>query len=397
MEMNSFIILPFILFVATLLFIGILTIKKLQTKIKDLKMKNNLILSNLQEVVFEINNQLTISNVNERVYQLLGFQKQNLVGKNIDLILSTNDDYINLLNLIESQDLNEHKINCKSISQIEIPFKVKKIKITDQEVKKTLLIFIDGRTSEALEKMNENSMQIIQSSKLASLGEISGGIAHEINNPLSILKMNNRNIIKKINAGKINKEQILQKLTKQNETINRISNIVTSIRSFASSKKMTLKEVYRIDDIVKESLSFLKEKISYEGIDLILELNVQAIWDCNGSEITQVLINLISNAYDALYIDKSNNSRYIKIYTEMKTQTSFKLIIENNGPSIPNEIREKIMEPFFTTKPIGVGTGMGLSISIGLCKKNDIELYLDDSEITKFVLSFESKVNQKTA
>jgi PAS domain S-box-containing protein len=237
---------------------------------------------------------------------------------------------------------------------------------------------------ENITERKEAEMRMTQSSKLSALGEMAGGIAHEINNPLSIIKGYVELLKRYSNREVLSQETLKQYLSKIDQTVGRISKIVGGMRRFARESSMDEKTNYSLNKIVEETLDICLEKINNNGIQVDIEwLSSQDIVYCRPVEISQVLLNLINNSYHAV---SSLEHPWIKIKLE-ESQESYRISIIDNGPGISSEIKKKLFQPFFTTKEIGVGTGLGLSISKGIVEEHRGRLYFDDSSSnTKFVV-----------
>lgn len=237
--------------------------------------------------------------------------------------------------------------------------------------------------------LEEQRTLSFHSAKLASLGEMAAGIAHEINNPLTIITGSAsrlKSILKKQN---IDNPDINKHVTKINETIFRIASIVKSMRSISrdgSNDKLT--EV-SINDLFEDSLVLLSEKIKDAEVKLIVEVSPEAAFIYGrASELSQVMINLIGNSVDALLENPKENRTIKLIAINDDSRTLIKVI--DNGPGIPAGISDKVFDPFYTTKDVGKGTGLGLSLSKKLIESNNGSIILDQrNKQVAFVLAFE--------
>lgn len=230
--------------------------------------------------------------------------------------------------------------------------------------------------------------QIEAACKMASLGEITAGIAHEINNPLTIIAGKSEllhNMIKKQN---IDYEKAAQHLLIiQNMNI-RISKIVKGLRSFSRNEEDEPYQRVNLFQIMADTIDlchskFLKNNIKFMYSDFSQELFKEVYINCHPTQISQVLINILSNAADAI---ANFETRWIEIKTEFENEYVFLRIIDS-GKGIPKDIQHKLFNPFFTTKEAGKGTGLGLSISRNIITNHQGELYIDnDYPNTCFVI-----------
>jgi PAS domain S-box-containing protein len=236
------------------------------------------------------------------------------------------------------------------------------------------------------ENLKEQEAKLLQSSKMSSLGEMAAGMAHEINNPLAIIGASASLIRKQIenkSAESIDLGGVMEKLGKIENTVDRISKIVRGLRSFARNSDQDPKISTPISLIVDDTLSLCREKFKYSSIELIIDSAEDPILLCRPSQISQVLLNLLNNSYDAVH---GMESSWIRIETHSENGTAI-LTVTDSGNGIPLEIQQKLMQPFFTTKEIGKGTGLGLSISQGIISEHGGKFYYDSkSANTRFVI-----------
>ena len=237
------------------------------------------------------------------------------------------------------------------------------------------------------ENLESERLVTIQSSKLASLGEMAAGLAHEINNPLAVIIGRVEIILDQISNGTATDLEITKTFSKINDMAVSISKIITSMRKI--SKGATKKELGRtnlvgvIDDILNlssERLRNLSISLDYTGVDT--EIFVMADF----THLSQVLMNLMNNCVDEL-VKLPVDARNIWLSTDVVGEQVV-LKFKDSGMGIPAEIREKLFQPFFTTKEVGKGTGLGLSLSKGLMQEmgGDLELSPDLTQ-TCFMLT----------
>ena len=221
----------------------------------------------------------------------------------------------------------------------------------------------------------------LQASKLASLGEMSAGIAHEINNPLAIITMALLLLPKFIN----NPEKLAEKIESINKAIDRIAKIISGLRKFSRSSLLVDYANFSVSGIVKDSLVLTNPKSIQFKTPVECIINSESQIFCNEVEIEQVIINLVSNAIDAV---KKLDVKWVKV--EVKDQDNFVIVqITDSGAGIPLKFQGKLFEPFFTTKEVGEGTGLGLSISKGILDGHKATIsVLQDVPHTCFEIKF---------
>jgi PAS domain S-box-containing protein len=238
--------------------------------------------------------------------------------------------------------------------------------------------------AENITSRKEAEIRLAHSSKLSALGEMAGGIAHEINNPLSIIK-GYIDLLKRHSARQSLLPELLnQYVAKMDLTVSRISRIVNGMRRFARESSSDEKVNYSLNKIVEETLDFCLERINNNGTAVEVEyLRHEPMVSCRPVEISQVILNLINNAFHAT---SNFPHSWIKI-TLQEEGPIYRILISDSGEKISPQIRQKLFQPFFTTKEVGVGTGLGLSISRSIIEEHKGKLYyLDESPNTTFVI-----------
>ncbi len=236
--------------------------------------------------------------------------------------------------------------------------------------------------------VKEQQLQLIQSAKMASLGEMAGGVAHEINNPLAVISGYASIIETQCQAPEFDRNLVLKHAAFIQKSVDRIGRIVKGLRSFSRQTALDPKQPSNLLTIIDDVCQLCAERIKNEEVDFVVDndfLNTYKNWTvfCRPTEIEQALLNLISNSLDAI---RGQKEPWIHI-NFYESQGRLGIRIMDSGTGVPMDIQEKIFQPFFTTKELGKGTGLGLSISKGLLEANDGRLFLDTkSRNTCFVI-----------
>lgn len=231
----------------------------------------------------------------------------------------------------------------------------------------------------------DRSEALVSYAKMITLGELSSNIAHEVNNPLGILK--GLLTILRIEAiDNKSDETILKPVFERIEsTVNRLSRIIQSMQILSRDGSGAPKTRLNLEKPVNVCVELVEEKFRKTGIELMLKLDPKAVIIGNENEISQVVANLLNNAYDAI---KDLPKRWISIETQA-FPTHIQLSLTDSGPGIPEHIARKIMQPWFTTKTFNQGSGLGLSISQKIVQAHNGTLELDATDAhTRFVLKF---------
>lgn len=230
-----------------------------------------------------------------------------------------------------------------------------------------------------------------QSLKMASLGEMAAGIAHEINNPLAIITMASQQISQAIKRHDYNEEKLEAAFDKINKTANRISKIIKGLKFFSGVIPDAEFKSESIINIVEDTISLCSEKFKIHNVDLRKKYpaNLQSIQiDCRAVEISQVVLNLLNNSFDAI---ENLECKWIEVEIINASETLI-IAITDCGPGLTAEQADKIMMPFYTTKKVGKGTGLGLSISQGIIEAHGGKMALvKECKNTRFVFEIPKK------
>jgi two-component system, NtrC family, sensor kinase len=211
--------------------------------------------------------------------------------------------------------------------------------------------------------------QLMQASKLASIGELAAGVAHEINNPLAVILTESqviRDLSEEATLDSEFQDQLALSLSQVDSQVQRCSHITQNLLRF-SRRIAAAPQSANVNSILKEALGLLEKRANSAGVQIFLELqeNLQSI-KADPFELEQVFLNLITNAIDA---HEGRPSGSIHITTGLnKARNQVVASVSDTGSGIPEKDLERVFDPFFTTKPVGKGTGLGLSISYTIIK-----------------------------
>lgn len=245
----------------------------------------------------------------------------------------------------------------------------------------------------ARETIARQEKSIHYTSKMAALGEMAGGIAHEINTPLAIISGQAELSLELLESGEATNQQIIHSLRKIKQWVGQTAKIIQGLRQFSRDGTHDPFRASRLSDILDKTLDLCRETFKRHSVRLEVEapsFDVQI--QCRPVQISQVLLNLLQNAIFAAEFSKNPWVRVeVQVYAK---EICFR--ISDSGPGVPVEIRDKIMQPFFTTKEPGKGTGLGLSISKGLVDGHRGHLYLDtECSHTCFVVKLPLYLDQE--
>ena len=327
--------------------------------------------------------------INNRFCDLLGYSEEELLKLTFEDITHPDDIERNVNEDIEL--INSDKENF----QIEKRY----IKKTGEIVSVILNVFLNtdpksgekyfvgqiqdiSNLKETITNLQEEKLKTIHSARLSDLGEMAGGMAHEINNPLQIILSSLSGLKKKL----IKEEHLDEKsdslIERSNKSVIRISKIINSMMTFARTGDQKEFSSHGFKEVLEEALTFCEKRFAFSNVSLVKEVEDDVKINCRPIELSQVLLNLFNNAFDSVKLEKDPKNGWIKIETKIE-ENILHILISDGGPGIPKENLNKIFRPFFTTKKAGEGTGLGLSISKGIIEAHGgtiVYKYSDDDE-----------------
>ncbi len=227
--------------------------------------------------------------------------------------------------------------------------------------------------------------RVHHANKMASLGEMAAGMAHEINSPIQVISLMAQRVQRQLKKN-MPIDDIDDSMEKINNNVKKISEIIDSLSKVSRDSTDDDFVDTRIDDLIVDTINMTEERFKINDVKLEVnyhEISKNAQIQCQRLQISQVLINLVNNAYDAI---REKENKWIKIDVKRRSE-KIQISVTDSGSGIPEEIANRIFEPMFTTKDIGKGTGLGLSISCDIVIKHNGEFYLDKrAKHTRFVM-----------
>ena len=238
------------------------------------------------------------------------------------------------------------------------------------------------RTERELERSRQTS---IYSAKMAALGEMSGNVAHEVNNPLAAILLRAQRLGSLVRNGSVDAELVARTASEIEKTVDRIRRTVDALRTFARDAESDPLRPEPIGQIVRDTFELCTERFRQHAVALGARPIPDDLYvEYPGIQISQILLNLLSNAHDAV---ENCQKRRVRIATE-PDESEVRIAVIDSGPGVAPTNVNRIMEPFFTTKGIGKGTGLGLSVSKSCAEANGGRIAYDPTAPeTRFVLT----------
>jgi C4-dicarboxylate-specific signal transduction histidine kinase len=216
------------------------------------------------------------------------------------------------------------------------------------------------------QELREKQEQLVQAGKLATLGELTTGVAHELNNPLNNIGLFVGNAIDMIELGSADRERVRRELESAMQQVRKATEIITHLRTFGRAAQVTRERV-AINQVIVRALSLMQEQLRLRQIEIRLDLAAaDPVVIGNGIQLEQVFINLLTNARDAM---AESAVKLLAISSRVEGER-VSIALRDSGCGIPAETEQRIFDPFFTTKEVGQGTGLGLSITYGIIKEH---------------------------
>jgi len=238
--------------------------------------------------------------------------------------------------------------------------------------------------------LESQKSQMLATAKMSSLGEMAAGIAHEVNNPLTIINLLSTQLRERIKHGNpVSTEEMIDRLTRIEKTTERIARIVNGLRTFSRDGTADPIQKTKLETIITDTLNLCTERFKGHSVHLSIgEIPDDLSIECKPIQISQVLLNLLNNAFDAV---STLEDRWVRV--EIVDRDNRILIqVTDSGQGIQSEVANRLFQPFFTTKEAGKGTGLGLSISRGIVEDHAGTLSVDGTKKnTCFVIDIPKK------
>ncbi len=369
--------------------------KRLEEEVQISEKKYQAIFMNIPNPVFILDKEnLCILDLNDAAQTVYGYTKGDLTGKAFDILFASSRECDQVKTHINTP-FHERCVHVKNDDDhIYVNIWIRPAEFADRNV---LIV-----TTVDITRSVETEQQLIQAGKMATLGEMATGVAHELNQPLSVIKTASGFIARKVSSDAQIDRSILKTLSEEIEShVDRAAKITGHMRLFGR-KTVFKKEKVHINEVLKRAFDIFSQQLKLREIAVVWDLTEDLpIIHADPVRLEQVFINLLINARDAI-VAKAKNAgddqetvRRISISTALEKQR-IRVAINDTGTGIASANIAKIFEPFFTTKNAGEGTGLGLSISYGIIQESggDISVHNNKDGGATFVILFKIRENQ---
>lgn len=353
-----------------------------------------ILLDSFPDMIHSVDDDGSIVYTNQTAAKMLGYTHEELLKMNIKQIYA--DEILQELDngFAELKQKGDKRVESllKAKDGTRIPVEIRSFSIYDDDGTfiRTFSILRDIREIKQL----QNSL--VHAGRLAAIGELASGVAHDINNPLTVILISIEMLLKELEAqAEPDKERMLACATNSKKASGSIQKLVDHLRTF-SRGMVEQYECIDLFDVINDALFISGSRIKEHGIEVDAQLNKGSffVMGCP-NQLEQVFVNLIGNACDAM-AEQPRRQLQINITAARRDESDhWRCEVSDTGCGIPENIRDDIFQSFYTTKPKGKGTGLGLSISRGIIRdhKGEIVLHSKDNNGSTFSV-FLPKTNQ---
>ena len=322
------------------------------------------IIDAITDFIFVLDSSQTIVKVNHAFATAIGSHPRVIIGKHIQDVFNLDIPNENVLRdvLQEGSPRTYEKKVGDEIYQISI--------FPLQKDDRPLTIHVMKNITE-VRRLKD---QLYHADKLASIGLLVSGVAHEINNPLT-----GTIAYTELLAMKVSDEDVKAELKKILDSAERCKKIVDNLMTF-SRQRTSSKSLESVNDIIDRAIDLRSYWLKANNIEIVREYDPVSTVFADGQQIQQVILNVLLNAEQAIIGAGQAKGKIRFTTTYDKSTRQVVITITDNGPGVPLKVVAKIFDPFFTTKPVGIGTGLGLSIAHGIISEHGGSIWLDTSE-----------------
>ncbi|WP_163134566.1 ATP-binding protein [Agarivorans sp. Alg241-V36] len=352
------------------------------------------LLASMTESLIVASSAGVIEVVNDEALAASNYRREELIGQHLSLLLPNIDE---LFERTANSSNKKYRTECSYVAKSGalLPVMLSSSQLLNASGEASGIICVASDIQQLkhaqteLEQSNAElkttQSQLIQTSKLASIGELSAGVAHELNQPLMIIRNGGQLLERRINKGTLDDEKLHKFVGSVLSNSKRMMKIIDHLRTFSRHSSTEFIEV-DVNSVVNNSILMVGEQLKLRGISITVQLSDTALWvKGDANQLEQVLLNLISNARDAMNTSSSDNKLLTLATRLTEDEQGVEIEVSDNGDGIPVDVQSRMFDPFYTTKEEGKGTGLGLSISYGIVSdhKGSIKVLSDSDSGTR--------------
>jgi PAS domain S-box-containing protein len=341
-------------------------------KLEESEKKHRTLVETMRDIVYTVDLEGRFTYVSPMVEIITGYSTTNLIGHKFeDVIIPSQREAVrkNFEENLKAETVSSYQVQVASKKGKGIPLEINTTMLFDAQGKPIGRIGVARditRRTEEEEKRKEMEIKALAQDKLASLGEIATGVAHEINQPLSYIKIILESTLNDLAKKQLNTEELSEDFQESLRQIGKITNIISHLRTFGRSD-VTSQSPVSLPSVFKDTMILMKERMKVKNIIINQNIaeNLPIIYG-NSVKLEQVFVNLLQNSMDALE-DQGKGEINLHIFQE---NDEVVVKFSDNGLGMQPEVLDRIFEPFYTTKDVGQGTGIGLSIVYGIIQEH---------------------------
>jgi histidine kinase len=363
-------------------------LKKLEIMLERSERKYHEIFNNIPNPVFVLDAEtLEIRDCNDAVRKVYGYEKSDILSRSFIEFFPLEEQPRYVAKVMRSSVVHQAKQTHKDGRTLFVDMWISP---AEYPGRRALLV-----TTSDITKRLEAEQQLIQASKMATLGEMATGVAHELNQPLAVIKTASRFFIKKVKNSEPIQPSVLSTMAEEIDShVDRASRIINHMREFGRKTDLKL-DAISINAVLQKASEIFSQQLKARGIEIVWDLeDPLPPVNADSNRLEQVFINLLINARDAIEEKVSAHPQLKgekKIFlTSRRREGMVQVEVRDTGKGIPRTLIGKIFEPFFTTKEVGKGTGLGLSISYQIVQDfgGTIRAESREGEGSAFIISF---------
>ncbi len=359
-------------------------------KLEESEKKHRTLVETIGDIVYTVDMEGRFTYVSPMADVITGYSESELIGHTFeDVLLPIHREIVrkNFEESLEAESVSNYQVQIISKEGKEIPLEINTTMLSDAQGQPIGRIGVARditRRVQEEEKRKEFEIKALAQDKLASLGEIATGVAHEVNQPLSYIKIILESTLNDLSNNQLDTTELNEDFQESLRQIGKITNIISHLRTFGRSDVASFNPV-SLPEVLENTMILMQERLRIKNISINKQIvdNLPMIYG-NSVKLEQIFINLLQNSMDAL---EEQSKGEIDLVME---QVDDNVIVRfsDNGSGMPPEVLEKIFEPFYTTKEVGQGTGIGLAIVYGIIQehKGSITCASEEGQGTAFTI-----------